>query len=316
MQQAITNAKMEDAVLSAVCYADLFDYAPTLDELPVYLPFMQMNAAERRTVVRKLVKQGRLAQQEPFFFMPGRQKLVPLRQERIKNAERKWEQIQRLLPPLLAVEGVKSVLLTGSLAANNSPAEADADLFLILEHKRMWLAYLFFRLWARRIKEIEFCPNYAISEKDLDLLYPNVFTAIEWSMAIPVKYSSLLEDMERSNPWCRQFIPNAYSLKEKERAIVERPTPFTRLLNLIIRSPLGWCLNRLEYYRLQFRTRGRYTPRKSIYKPHSPARQYNILKQWIIRLDQYDVEAFPVRAHFQEHGHTLEQALKKWESTT
>jgi len=199
----------EEAVLAAVCYGDIFDFPLCRQELLTYLPFEKMITDEIEATVASLISQTQLCEEDGYLFLPGREELVRIRQERQVWVREKWDLLREHLPPLLSPRWVKAALLTGSLAAGNAKECDDVDLLLILDHRRMWLGYMITRLWARRIKNIEFCPNYAISERRTSFLFPNLFTAVEWSMSIPLKHAPVLQDLERANAWFYEFIPNA-----------------------------------------------------------------------------------------------------------
>ena len=303
----------EDAVMGGVCYADCFDFPPRLDELPAYIPFEPMSPGELETTVLGLVRQGRLHQAGDYYCLPGRESLAAPRPEKEAIVREKWSLLKRYLPTMLGFSWVRSALLTGSLAAGNPTPRADADLLLILDHRRMWLGYLLLRLWTRWMKKyIDFCPNYAISDRSLSLLYPNLFTAIELSLAIPLKSGPTLRDFGQKNLWSRSLIPNASPLEEKMVDIAPANTLTCKLLNLLVNSPLGWILDKLEYYRLRWRTRGLYLPRKTVYKPHPPTRQYLIFQALVERLNRHGIAARKLREHLEEQSVCLRTAARDW----
>lgn len=312
MQKAKINNAMEDAVLAALCYADIFDFSPSFDELPLYLPYVRMDAATRRATVSQLVGRGRMGHSEPYLFLPGRQDLVTIRQRRAKRTEQHWQLLEQHLPALLSAPWIKGAMLSGSLAANNPNRNADADLFLILDHRRMWLAYLLVRLMARRVSAIEVCPNYAVSDRHQKLLFPNLFTAIEWGMSVPLKVPDTLAALEQNNQWYRELVPNAPAMNDKHRPMAAKPKPVMRMLGWLVNSPLGWLLDRLEYYRLRKRTEGLYFPKKGTYKPHPPLRQHKVFLAWLERLDRYAVSCPRLREHIRAQCRILKEELAKW----
>ena len=302
----------EEMVLAALCYGDIFDFALTVAEIATYAPFLHCQPEELATVADALVARGKIGKRNGYLFLSGRDALAEKRRKKVDLVAEKWTLIHHHLPPLVALSFVKGILLTGSLAAKNPTPKADADLLLILDHRRMWIGYLAIRLWLRRQKHIEFCPNYAISDRSLALVYPNLFTAIELSIAVPLKYGPAVEELESVNGWWRELIPNGPRLAEKRVDIPARSTLLTTAISLLVASPLGWLLDRLEYGRLRWRTRGHYLPNRSVYKPHPPTRQYRIFKAFQTRLDREGLAVPAIRAHLAKEFPILEQAMNAW----
>ncbi len=302
----------EDAVLVAVAYADCFDFPLLTEEIATYLPLRTMERAEIEETLGTLLASHRLEKENGYWCLPGRAFLAQARQGKSSLVEKKWAEIHRYLPPVLALSWLKAVLLTGSLAAKNPTERADADLLLILDHRRMWLGYLVLRLFFRMRKPIEFCPNYAISDRSLALAFPNLFTAIEFSMAIPLKSGKVLARFEAANAWYRKLTPNAPSLAAKRVDVTPRRQWRWRVLDGIVRSPLGWLLDRLEYHRLRWRTKGLYQPGETVYKPHPPTRQYVIFQELEKRLNRHRIAAHPVRDHLSKQRGELAREMKAW----
>lgn len=310
--QAPETLSPEDAVLVAVSYADCFDFPPLVEEIPIYLPFREMTGAEIEKTVHHLLADDRLETESGYLFLPGRSDLAGERRQKCALIEEKWTSIHRYLPPVLGLSWLKAVLLTGSLAANNPTEKADVDLLLVLDHRRMWLAYLILRLFFRLRKSIEFCPNYAISDRSLVLAYPNLFTAVELSMAVPLKSGRVLERFEKANTWYRRLTPNAPAMGVKRVDVTIRRTWSWRLLDGLVRSPLGWLLDRVEYHRLRWRTGGLYQPGKTVYKPHPPTRQYLIFHALEERLNRHRIRAHAIRDHIAEQKKELSRHMKDW----
>lgn len=302
----------EDAVMAAVCYADIFDFSPRENELPTYAPFCVMDQATRSKSVATLVESGRLGREGKRLFLPGRHALAELRLERDTISEKRYGQLREQLPPLLSAPWIKAALLTGSLAAGNSEPDADADLFLVLDRRRMWIGYFIVRLWTRLKRDVEFCPNYCVGDDALSLLYPNIFTAIEWNMARPLKMAPVLKSMDRENAWHRTFIPNGFSLEAKQVVLPTTRSWLMRCLSWLVQSSLGGLLDRLEFKRLNWRTKGAYQVDGHIYKPHPPTRQYGILSRFMERLDAAKISAPALRAHLDEQMVLLKQDIERW----
>ena len=308
----MTFSKTEDAVLTAFCYADIFSFPLKQEEIGTYMPFVRLSPQALEETVESLLTSHRLVREGIYLALPDRTHLPALRQGKEDALKRKWAKLKTHLPGLLAQTWIKGTLLTGSMAAGNASERDDVDLFLILDRRRMWLGYLVFRLLARRIREIEVCPNYVISDHARELPFPNLFTAIEWSMAIPLKSGPALMAMEQANSWCGDFIPNLRTLAEKGIPMAQNPSLASRVLSCLVFSPLGWALDRLECRRLKWRTGGRYQPSPHVYKPHPPTRQVVIFDELVARLNRYQLTAARVRHHIQEQKTLLAVEITHW----
>ena len=306
----------EESVLGALCYADIFDFPCKAEEIPTYLPMVAMTMGQIEICLHKLLSKGQIQRKGDYWFLKGRDEVVFKRQKRETQTLEKWSLLRKYLPKIIGLPWIKGILLTGSLAARNASKDDDADLFLILDHRRMWLGYLIIRLWLRRIKKINLCPNYAISDQSLKLVFPNLFTAIEWSMAVPLKDDGVLETMASNNDFFQRFIPNGKPVKQRRVNIEPRKTFLGSLMTLLLRSPLGALGDKLEFARLKWRTKGTYFPKKFVYKPHPPLRQYLILKAWLERLDRYGIELLEVRQHIYEQKSSLKAAMREWGIST
>ncbi|MGC8653753.1 MAG: hypothetical protein ACP5US_07165 [Candidatus Kryptoniota bacterium] len=108
---------------------------------------------------------------------------------------------------------VRAVFLSGSLSKGVNNGNADVDLFLISEEKRLWICraiITFFKKTFLLNKKRFLCANYFLSENHLEIPEKNIFTATELVTLRPLYLSdsSLLLKLYNSNSWVAGFYPN------------------------------------------------------------------------------------------------------------
>lgn len=213
---------LETAILKTLIYRDLFDYPLTAEEIWRFLVEEKATRAALEKTLAKMVLEGLVGERDGFFFLPGREAVVPLRQEREAISRGKLEKIKRYAGFLRLVPWVRAVFATGAVAVGNAEEEADLDILLITAPNRLWLSrFLVFSILIalgikRKAKSAigkdKVCPNMFF---DLDhLALPkdeqNLYTAHEavqarliWERG-PIGRQFLTE-----NRWIKKFLPNA-----------------------------------------------------------------------------------------------------------
>lgn len=305
-------SKPQEIILTALCYAEVFQFPLRLEEFSAYMPLEVVAPKELELCLHQLVASGVLAHQNGLFAFSNRSDLFEKRGSQRQHFHEKWEKIRQFLPGLLAHRWIKGVLLTGSMAAKNPDGKADADLLLILDSKRMWLGYLWIRLWCRFRKQGLFCPNYVIGDCDLKLNFPNYPTAIEYAMSVPLKWHRVWQDMERENTWLTEVLPNSKPFQARREDLEVKASVFSKIVDGLIGSPFGAVLNACERLRLTLKTKGLYMPSPWVYKPHAPTRQIHILKRLLTNMDACQIAFSEFRQQIGAQLAYLERAEKKW----
>lgn len=300
-------------LLVAVLYADVFDFAATAVELRRYVPLVPIELDGALDALDALVAAGHVGLDGEYYTLSGREELARIRRERQERAQAMWERVAVEMPGLLSLPQIRGAFVTGSLAANNPIEGADVDVMLVAERGRTFATLYAMRLLRRRYPELRFCPNYVISEDELDLLYPNLLTAYEWSLAVPVKWSDAASQVELSNPWLRRWVPNADPGEHRLKAMTNgRVSRVGRLLD----TPLGGLFDRICYEWVRVRSKGRYAPKRGTFKPHSPARHRRILAELLKRMDERGIAWPRLEAELARELDQLAVALRDWEAAS
>jgi hypothetical protein len=216
----------EQAVLKTLVYADLFNYPLTRAEIHRYLisPPNTPGVFQANTPgVENLVKQKRISTLQNYYFLPGRQSLISLRQFRQQISQAKLKRAQSLANLLAKIPTIQGIFLTGALAMNNADESDDLDFLIITQTNTLWTTRLFTNLFAdvfrlrRRPGQTEphvsdkICLNLWLDETALSLpkTKRNLYTAHEIAQVKPlVSKNHTHEKFLSANSWINRYLPN------------------------------------------------------------------------------------------------------------
>ncbi|MCB1045526.1 MAG: hypothetical protein KDC35_21480 [Acidobacteria bacterium] len=303
-----------ETVLAGLCYANIFNFPVRVNELKSYLPLERLTTDQIQQVLDLLVMQKRAYVQDGFYSLHQCPELVAQRKSRENTSASKWVSAVPALQKLLAFGFIRAAVLTGSVAANNAHKSADIDLLLVMDHRRMWLGFAVIRLWARMQKQCHPCPNYVIGDNQMKLLYPGYFTAVEFALAKPIKSVERIHEIQTHNAWLRQWTPSARSLWDKAESLPQDRRWYHRLIDWVVDSPVGALLNRLEFKRISWRTRGLYQPNPYIFKPHSPHRSIHIHQALFEQLSSLGIDDSDLGKHLNQSLSFLVAEAERWDS--
>ncbi len=138
-----TPAQIEEAIWQTIAFFDIFSYPLTLLEVWQYcpLPLPGIEAASRALASKS--RQGKIESKQGFYFLPGRQEIVAVRQRRFNYSQDKIKRARRLAKIFRFIPWVKFIAVGNNIGSFNLRAESDIDLFIITSRQRIWLARLF-----------------------------------------------------------------------------------------------------------------------------------------------------------------------------
>lgn len=202
----------EAAILRAVIYADVFDYALTFAELHRYLIAERTTEPELRALLATSPWLAeRMRSVDGWYVLPGREALIETRLRRALAAERGWKTARHYAAILAHLPFVRCVAVTGALAMNNVEAEADVDYLIVTTAGRVWLARALAILVVRlaRLTQVQLCPNYILALTALQQSRRDLFVAHELAQMAPLAGHDLYWQMRAVNEWATDFLPNA-----------------------------------------------------------------------------------------------------------
>jgi predicted nucleotidyltransferase len=258
------NIDLDNAIVKALAYADLFDQALSTEELYQRLSraSVTMGDIEQREqdMLRgdEKIQDTRYKIQNGVWFLVGRDELVRLKniqrrtaREKLKVAWR-WSWMFKLLP------WVKLVAVSGSVAGGSPKAEDDIDIVVITESHRVWLSRLLliaiFSLLGKRRRPTDdpakvnnkLCLNMWLTEDRLASEDRDIYVAHELMQLVPiVNRHQMLERYWAANEWVRKFLPNA-QLAELSVEKVKIETGGLRLLDWLDHWAEKWQRERMR----------------------------------------------------------------------
>lgn len=246
-QRSRQLSRQDRAILLAVLYADLFDYALLEEELYQRLVRVRMSRATFESMLPGLAPTY-LSKTNGFWTWKGREHLVGLRQHREQVSKQLWPIAERYVRWLARVPFIRVVALSGSIAVGNATAHSDIDLFCITDARRLWLARLgivpLSRLtrWFSRAFPQPLCPNYIVAQDALEVQDRSLFTAHEIVQSLPLWGNGDYQQFLEANTWVEGYLPQNRPQQEVTRAHGQGFW-LKRVLEGALRGRLGDALN-------------------------------------------------------------------------
>jgi predicted nucleotidyltransferase len=203
--------------IDAIVYGDAFDAAVTADELVRYA---RSPSSLERVLAHIRADPGLhelVLRERGLFALADRPRLLRehrARQARARELERRARRIARLLRQVPFVRGL---VLTGSAAAGSAGPDADVDLLVLVDRRRIGTVFLALGSLSRVLGRRVFCPNAYVAADAVAYADRTVYVARELAQARTLvgRAGGLLD----ANPWVRDVFPNA-------RAEAPGPPPF------------------------------------------------------------------------------------------
>jgi hypothetical protein len=246
-------ADLASAIVSALAYADVFDYPLTVAQIHRYLVRTPATIAQVEAVLAgDPWLAARVEQHGDLVCLRGRSVSIALRHERACYAALLWRS-GRIFASLAAhLPYVRMVAVIGSLTMDNvrSPRD-DIDLFIVTAPGRVWFARALVIALVRlaALLRIDLCPNYVLSTRRLAMPADDLFTARELTQMIPLFGRTTFADLRAANDWLQSYLPNAAPRDEQLRDVGRLGRGFQRLAELPLNGALGARLERALQHR-------------------------------------------------------------------
>jgi len=220
----------KDNILATLAYYDIFDFPLKEEEVFKFLfNFEHLSASgnrqtpdfgETKTELETLRNNGAVNFSDGFYFLFGRDYLVPLRLRREKIAKKKWKKVFRAIWWLKFLPYVKAIFASGSLATSNTDELGDLDILIIVKHGRIWLSRLLIsgllsligmrRRYNQKIAPDRICLNHYITDKSLLIPYKSIYTAQTYVNLKPVFVSDpqIVAEFYKANSWLSEYLIN------------------------------------------------------------------------------------------------------------
>lgn len=291
----MTDETLDSAILRTVLYADVFDFALTVNELHRFL--MHHSPVALAEIQRALdgspALEAALARSGEWVALKSRQSLFGMRDEREAVAARLWPLARRYAAALALLPFVRMVALTGALAMRN-PVSTDDDLdyLIVTRPGRVWLARLASVMLVRivRLTGTEICPNFVLAEDALVQNRRDVYIAHEVVQAVPFFGGALYERLRAENRWADSHLPNASGAPHP--AEIRAPSR----AGAAVKHLLEWVLG------------GKLGDRIEAWEKARKMRRFEALRQAesAARIDDSQV-----KGHFNDHGESVLEQYRR-----
>ncbi|MGB1288497.1 MAG: hypothetical protein ACPG7F_18325, partial [Aggregatilineales bacterium] len=241
---------IENAILRTILYADVFKFAITLQELHTYLIYHTPVSIETiETALQHPRLQKFLCISEGYITLKENSDYIQRRKKRQALVDEMQTEAKRYGHWLSRIPFMRMVALTGALAADN-PAHAgdDIDYLLITKTGRVWFVRAIAVIMVRvvRLRGVEICPNFVLSEEQLQQKRQDLYIARELVQMQPLYGQPAYEAMWQENNWLRDYMPNASLRKMPD---IQQSGSLKTLLEKLLSGKIGDMLDTLEYRR-------------------------------------------------------------------
>jgi len=191
-----------------------------------------------------------ISQKNGFYFLKNRQRIVKQRIERQKMADQKWKKAKRLIKLLQIIPFVRLVMVSGSLAMNNTKDKSDIDLLIITKTGRIWtcrgLITLFVHIIGSRrhsnLTKDRICLNHYLTVKSLKIPFKSLYNAQTYAHLVPVLNFALYKRFQKANKWIKDYLvfyPNAQKGYLKEIKPNQFLVFFGKIREIILDKAIG-----------------------------------------------------------------------------
>ena len=207
---------MQTNIIKTLSYAQVFNFPLTLEEIHSRLIQKKTSKDKLKQSLAKL----KLKPHQGYYYLGSLNQVLV----RIKNQKYQQEKINRakkITKILKNFPSIQAVLITGTIAANNSKKDDDIDFLIITKPNSLWITRLLVNILLdvlgirRTVKSKDFsnkaCLNLWLTTKTILLpkTRQNLYTAHEIALAIPVwDKNNTHNNFLYKNNWISKFLPN------------------------------------------------------------------------------------------------------------
>lgn len=231
----MTAAALDKSILRTVAYFSLFEYPLTSFEIWKWLMVEEGQGTVRYGEVTERLHgssllQKHLANEQAFFGLGDVASQITERNQRLHNAIRKYDRLQRILKMLSRLPWIDGIAVCNSLAWMHTREDSDIDLFIITTPGRTWSARLLATLPLRLLRarpgeaaEDPICVSFfaaptAFDFSTIKIGHHDPYLAY-WSRSlVPLLdrtgWSTAFAD---TNSWVQEVLPHAWTVDRANR---------------------------------------------------------------------------------------------------
>jgi len=213
VNRAQEQHRIEDAVISCLCYFDVFKYPLNIREIHSFLPDVKLSLDSLKESIHSHPLNKFVVCTDDYYYLYNRDSSVishRLRAERI--AERRWSAAKRMTKIIKMFPFVRAVMISGDLSKNVSSNESDIDYFILTKPGTLWITRTLLILFKKTLlmnKRTYYCLNFFRTTNYMNFdSARDHFTATELVTLKPVFNSPVFGELLDANPWVYSYFPN------------------------------------------------------------------------------------------------------------
>ncbi len=207
----MSGSSIEKSILKTLCYFDIFKFPLKEEELYNFLFDIKIEKKEFEKKLNELLKEGLIQSKDGYIYLKGRESIVKIRKFGEKRAKTLLKRGKLLIRIVSSFPFVRAIMISGDISKGVAGKKSDIDYFIIARSKRVFFLRFFLVAFKRFFLFNSYkylCPNYIISDKDLEIKEKNIFYAVEIASLLPVYNTFYYDLFLESNSWINTYLPN------------------------------------------------------------------------------------------------------------
>ena len=293
--------KNHQAVLSAICYSDVFNFPLTKSEIHANSRFEGTDET-LEIAIQQLMQLNHIKYVGGFYTLTAtNESVVKQRKQREAYYANSHELVKKYSRFISKFPFVKGVYLSGSYSKAQMSEGDDIDYFIITRSNRLWVCRSILRGYKKfflRKSARYFCMNYFLDEQNLEVPDKNIFVASEVKTLVPAYNFDLYKQFQAANEWSNSYLPNK-ALYDKSLLNDDAHYPIKRFFELVLNGKIGDWLEKQLFAFMEKRRKRKFSSftkeefdlnmrtQKNAEKHHPAGTQRRVLRVYEERMKQF-----------------------------
>jgi len=228
---------MHNNILKIILYFDVFSY-PLKEEEIVSYSRRNRNDAFIMQTLNDLRKKGLVKYQDGYYFVGDPAKIERRKKGNIL-AEKRLQTAMRYTRIISWFPFVRSIMLSGSISKGYMGENDDIDYFIVTKPGRLWIARTLLTVFKKiflRNSYRNFCINFFLDSKNLEIKEKSRYSATEIIFLLPVFKSDIYYRIIQKNLWVKKFYPE---FEQKNNKCIENEIWLKKWIEKLFNNRLG-----------------------------------------------------------------------------
>lgn len=246
-QFQLESSDLAQSFIRKLLYFDIFSHPLTAKEIFDFCDAPLRDQEFAIKVLNQLVDYGLVNVEDGFYYLGNDRSKVKDRLAGNYLAGIRMKDAHKYSAIVAAFPYVRGVFISGSLSKHVMKPDSDIDFFIITEPDRLWICRAFLTLYKKLIlknSHRNFCLNYFIDSKNLEIPDKNIFTATEIAFLLPMYNFPLYQEFMDKNDWIHDEFPN-FIRHTSDLGI--KPSALKSRMEKIFNNRVGQYLDELSY---------------------------------------------------------------------